>query len=138
MTAAENPMIVPLLVQMGLTFFVFMRLGVTRSLHIRAVGFETVMKAGFPAKVQQTSENLKHQFEAPILFYVITLLYLFGLETTVASLVLAWAYVVLRVIHAGIQLTHNIIFPWRFGTFILSMMALVGLFITALIQIVMP
>lgn len=136
MTIAQDPMIVPLLVQIGLTLFVFMRLGVTRALHIRAVGVQSALKEGFPSKIEQTSANLKHQFEAPILFYVITLLYLFGLETTVASLVLASIYVALRIVHAVIQLTHNTIFPWRFGTFILSMMALVGLYVTAIIQIV--
>lgn len=137
MTIAQNPMVIPLLVQIGLTLLVFMRLGVTRSLHIRAVGFPAVLREGFPPKIEQTSANLKHQFEAPTLFYVITLLYLLGLETTVASLVFASLYVALRIIHAGIQLTHNIIFPWRFGTFILSMMALVGLYVAAIIQIVM-
>jgi len=136
MTIAQYPMIVPLLVQVGLTLLVVMRLGLTRAFHIRKVGFQTVLKDGFPSKIEQTSANLKHQFEAPVLFYVIALLFLNGLETTLVALILAWAYVVLRIVHAGIQLTHNTIFPWRFGTFVLSMMALVGLYVIAIVQIV--
>lgn len=129
-------MVVPLMVQVGLTLLVYMRLGLTRFMHIRKVGFSTVQRDGFPVKIEQTSANLKHQFEAPVLFYAIALLFLFGLETTTASLVLASVYVALRIVHTAIQLTHNIIFPWRFGIFILSMMALVGLYVTAIIQIV--
>lgn len=136
MTIAQDPMIVPLLIQIGLTLLVFLRLGVTRVLNIRAAGVQSIRQNGFSAKVEQTSDNLKNQFESPVLFYVITVLFLFGLETTVASLVLAWTYVALRIVHAVIHMTHNIIFPWRFGTFILSMVALVGLYSVAVIQIV--
>jgi hypothetical protein len=127
-------MIYPLLAQVGLTLCVIGLLGILRVTHIRKAGFKAVLRNGFPAKAEQTSANLKHQFEAPVLFYVLGLLFVTTLETTSVALVLAWAYVALRVIHAGIQLTHDTIFPWRFGTFVVSMGVLIALFAVALLQ----
>lgn len=129
-----DPIIGPVLAQVGLTIFVLGWLAYSRFSYIGKHGFEKVLKSGFPERAINASDNLKHQFEMPVLFFVLALLFVGPLETTPAVLALAWAFFGLRVIHALIQLTVNIIFPWRFGVFILSTVCLIALFIIALLQ----
>lgn len=129
-----DPMIWPILAQVGLSIFVIMLLGFQRVSQIRKRGIAAIRETGFIGKAEQTSANLKHQFEAPILFYVVALIFVVSLEASLAALSLAWLYVALRFVHAKIQLTHDTIFPWRFWTFVLSMITLTCLFCVAVFQ----
>lgn len=136
MTGANYPMLLPILAQVGLTIFVVLLLGFQRVSAIRKMGIEAIRRDGFPAKAEQTSANFKHQFEAPILFYVIAILFVTSLDVTPLALIFAWAFVALRYMHALIQLTHNTIFPWRFGSFIVGVFFLICLYFTALLQVI--
>ncbi|ACT58505.1 MAPEG family protein [Hirschia baltica] len=84
--------------------------------------------AGLPEKSIWTSDNHTHLHEQPTLFYALCLYsHLVGVADNI-NIGLAFAYVVLRVIHSIIQTsTNNII--WRFrvfmtGTAILMIIAL--------------
>jgi hypothetical protein len=85
-----------------------------------------------PPEVQWKAHNYNHLLEQPVLFYAAGLL-LIALESeTRTALLLAWAYVVLRVVHSLIQATVNIV-RFRFLVFLLSSLALVGLIIMAVL-----
>lgn len=79
-----------------------------------------------PAKSQWPADNYNHLMEQPTLFYAVAIaLALLGAGDGTA-LLLAWAYVGLRVAHSLVQATINIV-VLRFGLFTLSSLALIGM-----------
>ncbi len=91
-------------------------------------------KAGIhklPAPARFAAENYNHQFEAPVLFYALCI----GAMATGLggglSVIFAWTYVGLRIVHSLIHITYNKVMH-RFAVFALSNFALIGLFITIL------
>ena len=85
--------------------------------------------------VQWKAHNYNHLMEQPTLFYAIAismaLLHTHGESLT--NLVLAWAYVVLRIAHSLVQATVNVIL-YRFVLFNLASAALLGLAVHAAIH----
>lgn len=76
-----------------------------------------------PSDVTQVGDNYNHLFEQPTLFYAIALAIAVmghGDETHVQ---LAWAFVLLRIIHSLVQVTINVVMV-RFSIFALSWVAL--------------
>ena len=94
----------------------------------RGADLESVL----PPATNWKSHNYTHLLEQPTLFYaVIVFLHLSGGETGLTRS-LAWAYVVLRVVHSLWQATVNRI-PVRFTIFVLSTLCLVALSVLAVI-----
>ena len=88
--------------------------------------------AAMPPEVRWKADNYNHLMEQPTIFYATALtLALLGLGTGV-NLWLAWAYVLLRVIHSLVQATSNVILL-RFGIFMVSSVVLLILAIRAAI-----
>ena len=88
--------------------------------------------AAMPPEVRWKADNYNHLMEQPTIFYATALtLALLGLGTGV-NLWLAWAYVLLRVIHSLVQATTNIILL-RFGIFMVSSVVLLILALRAAI-----
>jgi hypothetical protein len=86
--------------------------------------------AAMPPEVRWKADNYNHLMEQPTIFYATALtLALLGLGTGV-NLWLAWAYVLLRVIHSLVQATTNVILL-RFGIFMVSSVVLLILAIRA-------
>ncbi|MDZ4298634.1 MAG: MAPEG family protein [Moraxellaceae bacterium] len=87
-----------------------------------------------PAEVRWKADNYNHLMEQPTLFYAITLaLALLGQGDGI-NLWLAWAYVVIRVLHSLLQSLVNKI-ELRFVLFFLSSLALIGLTANALLSV---
>lgn len=85
-----------------------------------------------PAETNWKSHNYTHLLEQPTIFYaVIVFLHLSGGNTDLTR-GLAWAYVVLRIIHSVWQATVNRI-PVRFLLFLLSTLCLLALSLLAVI-----
>ena len=85
-----------------------------------------------PPDVNWKSHNYTHLLEQPTLFYaVIIFLHLSGGNTELTR-GLAWAYVILRVVHSVWQATVNRI-PVRFTVFLLSTLCLIALSVLAVI-----
>ncbi|HYD37548.1 MAG TPA: MAPEG family protein, partial [Allosphingosinicella sp.] len=77
-------------------------------------------------EVMWKSHNYMHLVEQPTLFYAIALALAVGHAGGGYSLILAWAYVGLRVVHSLVQTTVNVV-AYRFLLFALSSLALIGL-----------
>ena len=86
-----------------------------------------------PASARFAAENYNHQFEAPVLFYVLCLCAIIADLGGDLSLIFAWTYVALRIVHSVIHVTYNKVIH-RFAVFSLSNFALTGLFITILVD----
>lgn len=90
------------------------------------------LEAALPASANWKSHNYTHLLEQPTLFYaVIVFLHLSGGSTDLTR-GLAWAYVVLRIIHSVWQATVNRV-PVRFVIFALSTFCLIVLALLAVI-----
>ena len=86
-------------------------------------------------RLRYVTDNYNHLFEQPTLFYA-TLVYIQLAGTANhANVSLAWAYVVLRVIHSLIQLTANNV-SWRAASFATSSAILLTMIIMELINVV--
>ena len=90
-------------------------------------------KNQLPAWVNRTADNYNHLFEQPVGFYAVTLS--IALINSFDSLMvqLAWAYVLIRIIHSFVQLTINIVlvrfFLFASGWLIIAFMAFYQIFL---------
>ena len=90
-------------------------------------------KNQLPAWVNRTADNYNHLFEQPVGFYAVTLS--IALINSFDSLMvqLAWAYVLIRIIHSFVQLTINIVlvrfFLFASGWLIIAFMAFSQIFL---------
>ena len=87
-----------------------------------------------PAKIQWVAHNYNHLHEAPTVFYAVALVLAIigagdGLNTTIA-----WAYVLLRVVHSLVQVLGNRVMI-RFAVFALSSLCLIALTLHAAIAV---
>lgn len=79
-----------------------------------------------PDEANWKAHNYAHLMEQPTIFYAIVIaLILMGFDHPINAY-LAWAYVLLRVVHSLIQATVNIV-AYRFLVFTLSSLCLIGL-----------
>ncbi|MGB4344731.1 MAG: MAPEG family protein [Moraxellaceae bacterium] len=79
-----------------------------------------------PAEVRWKADNYNHLMEQPTIFYAIALTLALMDAGSGVNLMLAWAYVGLRVVHSLVQAIINKI-ELRFVIFVLSSLALIGL-----------
>jgi hypothetical protein len=90
----------------------------------------------WPDPVQQANNNLRNQFELPVLFFVLVLLILQLGRPGLAAVVLAWLFVVLRYVHAWVHVGRNVV-PLRRNLFALGAVAILGLVIVVAWRLVM-
>ncbi len=135
----SNALLGPVLAQVGLTLFTLLALYATRiPAMVVAKPSNKAMQDPksldlLPKNARFAGQNYNHQFEAPVLFYVLCLgamLAGIGNETTI---MLAWGYVGLRVLHAAIHITYNRVIH-RFAVFSLSSFVLIALFVNIVLQ----
>lgn len=62
-----------------------------------------------PDWVERTSDNYNHLFEQPVAFYAITISIALISNFEPFMIQLAWAFVILRIIHSLVQLTFNLV-----------------------------
>ncbi|MBO6506000.1 MAG: MAPEG family protein [Kordiimonadaceae bacterium] len=130
----NSALIAPVLAQVGLTLVTLLVLYLYRipALAIAKPSNDVLQDPRsldkLPKQARFAGQNYNHQFEAPVLFYVlcgIAIVAGLGDETT---LLIAWAYVGLRIVHAVVHITYNRVMH-RFAVFSLSSFALIWLFI---------
>ncbi|WP_262695820.1 MAPEG family protein [Kordiimonas aquimaris] len=132
---ANTSFIGPVLAQIGLTLLVLFLLYARRLPAMAAIKPTNEMmqdKASaskLPMPARFAAENYNHQFEAPVLFYVLCLTAMITGLGNELSIQLAWAYVGLRVLHSIIHCTYNRVMH-RFYVFALSNLVQIGLFLT--------
>ena len=103
----------PVVLQMLLTMLVFVRLINVKVRELKAGKVDLPRRGlhedAWPDSVLQVNNNIRNQFELPVLFYGVCFI-LWGLEAVgIVALVLAWLFVVSRIAHTWIHLTSNYI-----------------------------
>src|ERR671939_109256 len=105
----------PVIALAALTFVVLLRIPYARFRaaargQVTVADFRYGESANVPGDVSLPNRNLMNLLELPLLFYVGCLaLYVTDTVDTV-GVVLAWAYVALRIVHSFIHLTYNNVF----------------------------
>ena len=130
----SHPLIWPMLIQMALSLTILFWLAYSRVSRIKKHGLAEIRKTGFPTHVNNASDNFKNQFEVPVIFYALCLLIMTAGTATQTIVLAAWVFVIGRVIHALIQLTKNIIFPWRFLVFLITVIAVITMLVAFALQ----
>ena len=83
-----------------------------------------------PGAVSIPNRNYMNLLELPMLFYVVCIVLYLTAGASTTAIALAWAYVVLRVVHSVIHLSYNRVVH-RLAAFTASNVALVMLWVTA-------
>lgn len=101
----------PLLVQVLLTVVVFISLAVAKKRAVKRGQVDAQRRAlhadAWPDNVQKINNNIRNQFEVPVLFYVLMIvLFELGAIGWLAQL-LAWLFVLSRVVHAYVHTGSN-------------------------------
>ena len=124
----------PVLVQILLTVVGFMLMGVQKAKAVKANDVDMTKTAlnndAWPEYVMKVTNNVRNQFQVPLLFYVICFVFYSINAVTTTVLYLAWAFVITRIIHAYIHMSSNYL-PARFRVFTLGFVILVVMTIYA-------
>ena len=129
-----NPILLPLLTMVFLTFAVWVYLFALRIPEIkrRRINPEDLKDRAEAHQLltvsAAASNNLKNLFEVPVLFYVAAMLAMLLLIQDGLLVLLAWGFVILRIVHSIIQCSYNRVMH-RFIVYISSCLFLVFLWI---------
>ncbi len=127
----ENDLIfLPVLIQVALTFWLYIYLAIakTRAMKLGQVNEErrSLHDDAWPDNVLQINNSIRNQFEVPILFYVLVVV-LWSVGSVNAFIhVLAWCFVLSRIIHAVIHTGSNYV-PLRRKVFMAGCVVLMGI-----------
>lgn len=124
-------MLYPVFALAAWTFLVLMRLAVTRfRSELTPFDFAIGESDRVPMKARLANRNYQNLLELPVLFYVVCLLLYAGNTASRTAVLLAWAYVVLRMLHSLVHLSYNNVMH-RFAFFAFSNACLLALWIAA-------
>ena len=136
-----SPILAPVVALVAWTLVIMTWMMVTRFAAMKRKGIDLKGRVGgrggaqlegvVEDEVMWKAHNYMHLVEQPTLFYAVALVLAIGHAGGGYSEILAWAYVVLRVLHSLVQTTVNIV-AYRFLLWLLASLALVGLVIQAI------
>ncbi len=131
--------LLPLFAQVALTIVLLFWMGTARVGAIKRK--ETRMsdvalgQLNWPPRVQQISNCYASQFQVPVLFYVLFILVIVTRHADLLFVVLAWVFVLMRVLHAYIHTGTNYV-PHRFNAFLAGVVVLLVMWIIFMVRIV--
>ena len=130
--------LLPVLLQVSLTLIMFLILGARKSKAIKSGGVDRKKTAldnsAWPEEVVKVSNNIANQFQTPVLFYVLAILFHLTGTVTTTVMVLAWVYSISRLIHGYVHISSNFI-PARFSIFTLGVISLIVMTVIAVINL---
>ena len=110
--------LLPLFVEVILTFGLLFATGFARRsdltggrIHPRDIALGQI---AWTPKTQQLGNSFSNQFQLPVLFYVLTILSIITRHADLIFVVMAWIFVLARIAHVYVHITHNHVF--RRGT----------------------
>jgi hypothetical protein len=130
--------LLPVFVQVALTFGLLLWMAYTRRSSLSRgeikVRDMALGQSAWPAKPQQASNCFDSQFQIPLLFYVLVVLAWITKQADLIFVVMAWIFVVSRLVHAYIHTTSNHV-PTRFNAFALGVAVLLMMWIIFAVRI---
>jgi len=103
--------LLPVFVQVGLTFFLLFTMAIARGRALTSGQVKPrdidLRQPNWPARTAQIGNCFANQFEIPVLFYVLIALVIPLRHADLVTVMLSWVFVVTRFAHAGIFVTSN-------------------------------
>jgi len=103
--------LLPLFVEVILTFTLFFWAAALRVRDLRSGVVKrrdiALREPNWPVPTRQVSYSYSNQFELPVLFYVLTILAYFTHHAGTLFVILAWIFVLFRLLHAYVHVTSN-------------------------------
>ena len=101
------PLLVLVLLTVVLGFWAaYLRVQAVRNLEVKPREV-SLRELNWPPQVLKITHAFQNQLELPMLFYVLTILAWITRQADLLFLVLAWIFVVLRLLHAAAHVTSN-------------------------------
>lgn len=129
----------PVFAQIILTFVLMVRMGWARRNAMHAEGFRisdiALDASRWPDGARKIANCYANQFELPVIFYVLCLIALMTNKADLLMVVLAWIFVISRIVHALIHTGANVV-PLRgavFGVGMLITMIMTGILLVRLL-----
>lgn len=129
----------PLAAQVLLVLLLFIRLGQVKARAFAAGLIDPAVTAldndAWPDEVRKVANNIRNQFQVPVLFCVLTLALFARGSADVLALIIAWIFVASRLVHSYIHIGSNYV-PNRTRVFtvgVLCVLVLLGLLVRALV-----
>jgi hypothetical protein len=130
--------LLPVFVQVALTFLLLMWMGRSRIASLRAGDVKVrdiaLGERSWPTRIQQIANSYHNQFELPVLFYAIVALALITRKADLLFVVLSWVFVGSRLVHAVIHTTSNRV-SQRFAVFLVGVIVLMAMWIMFALRI---
>src|SRR5499426_4639896 len=130
--------LLPLFVQVALTFFLLFWTGRARVAAVRRGDVHprdiALREQNWPKQETQIANAYHNQLELPVLFYVLTILAIITRHADLLFVLLAWLFVVLRLVHAYIHLTSNRL-GRRFAVFAAGFLVLAIMWLIFIVRI---
>jgi hypothetical protein len=105
--------LLPLFVEIILTFVLMLRMGALRRADYNSGAIKAddvaLREPRWPARTTQAANAFANQFELPVLFYVLTILAWVTRHAGIVFAVLAWVFVICRVLQAYVHVTSNVV-----------------------------
>jgi hypothetical protein len=124
--------LLPVFVQVALTFVLLIWMGVLRVRSLRegklCIADIALGERNWPPAAMQAQNSFHNQFELPLLFYVLIVLALITQRATLPLIVLSWMFVMSRTVHALIHVTGNDV-PRRFWAYVVGMTLLIAMWL---------
>jgi len=131
--------LLPLFVQVALTFVLWFWMAYYRATLVRSGEVQPrdvdLRQSNWPPHVLQIHNAAHNQIETPILFYVLTILAIITRQADMVFVVLAWIYVVFRLLHAYVHITSNRV-SVRGPVFGVSLLVLFIMWVVYIVRIV--
>jgi hypothetical protein len=103
--------LLPLFVEVALTFVLLYWMAYHRTSALQGgeidPGKIALREPNWPSHITQVGNAFQNQLELPVLFYVLTILSIITRHADLLFVVLAWVFVVCRLLHAYIHVTSN-------------------------------
>ena len=99
--------LLPLLVEVALTFVLLFRMGVARQAGTVKMRDIAAREPGWPDPIVQVGNGYLYRLELPVLFYLLTILAVMTRHADLLFVVLAWVFVSLRIVHASVHIGSN-------------------------------
>jgi hypothetical protein len=130
----------PVFVQVLLTFAVYGLLAVARARAISTMNRGrgnpdlALGRVEWPEDAIKRAANQRNQFELPVLFYAVTAFALIVAAADFLMVVLAWLFVLTRIVHAAIHIGPNKV-RWRSPVFALGVLILVIMWVKLFLHV---
>ncbi len=130
--------LLPLFVQVILTFSVgvMMAFRRRRAFASRQTRWQEIAlrEPNWPKDAAQAANSYANQFEMPVLFYVLTILALVTKQADIVFVVMAWIFVLSRIVQAAEHLTTNVV-PRRGAYFAIGVVVLMIMWAIYIVRI---